>query len=72
VLASTPLRFVTDDVDRDHPLVIDRSMKAEVGGAIILRSGERKAQMIRVSGREARRWDRSVGCVQRCAHSSFE
>jgi len=48
--ASEPLRLVTDDLDRDHPLVAGRSIKAEIGGAIVLRSGERKAQMIRVLG----------------------
>jgi hypothetical protein len=48
--ASAPLRLVIDDVDRDHPLVADRSIKAEVGGAIVLRSDGRKAQMIRVLG----------------------
>jgi hypothetical protein len=48
--ASAPLRLVTDDVDRNHPLVAERSIKAEVGGAIVLRDGGRKAQMIRVLG----------------------
>ncbi len=48
--ASAPLRFVIDDVDRNHPLVADRSIRAEVGGAIVFRSGGRKAQMIRVLG----------------------
>ena len=48
--SSAPLRLVIDDVDRDHPLVVDRSIKAEVGGAIVLRDGGRKAQMIRVLG----------------------
>ncbi len=48
--ASAPLRLVIDDVDRDHPLVADRSIKAEVGGGIVLRSDGRKAQMIRVLG----------------------
>jgi hypothetical protein len=47
---SAPLRLVIDDVDRDHPLVADRSIKAEVGGGIIMRSDGRKAQMIRVLG----------------------
>jgi hypothetical protein len=47
---SAPLRLVIDDVDRDHPLVADRSIKAEVGGAIVVRSDGRKAQMIRVLG----------------------
>jgi hypothetical protein len=48
--ASQPLRLVIDDVDRDHPLVADRSIKAEVGGAIVLGSEGHKAQMIRVLG----------------------
>jgi hypothetical protein len=48
--ASAPLRFVIDDVDRNHPLVSDRSIKAEVGGAIVVRTGGHKAQMIRVLG----------------------
>ncbi len=48
--ASPPLRFVVDDVDRDHPLVADRSIRAEVGGAIVFRADGRKAQMIRVLG----------------------
>jgi len=48
--ASAPLRLVTDDVDRNHPLVADRSIKAEVGGAVVFRIDGRKAQMIRVLG----------------------
>jgi hypothetical protein len=48
--ASAPLRFVIDEVDRDHPLVAGRSLKAEVGGAIVVRSDLRKAQMIRLLG----------------------
>jgi hypothetical protein len=48
--ASAPLRLVTDDVDRDHPLVVGRSIKAEIGGGIVFRSEGRKAQMIRVLG----------------------
>lgn len=48
--ASAPLRLVIDDVDRNHPLVAGRSIKAEVGGAIVFRRGGRKAQMIRVLG----------------------
>jgi hypothetical protein len=48
--ASAPLRLVIDDVDRNHPLVAERSIKAEVGGAIVLRDGGHKAQMIRVLG----------------------
>jgi hypothetical protein len=48
--ASAPLRAVMDDVDRNHPLVASRSIKAEVGGALVFRSAGRKAQMIRVLG----------------------
>jgi hypothetical protein len=48
--SSAPLRLVIDDVDRSHPLVADRSVKAELGGAIVLRDGGRKAQMVRVLG----------------------
>lgn len=48
--ASAPLRLVTDDLDRNHPLVAGRSIKAEVGGGILFRSDGRKAQMIRVLG----------------------
>jgi hypothetical protein len=51
--ASAPLRLVVDDVDRDHPLVNDRSIKAELGGAVSMRLEGRKAQMIRVLGPRA-------------------
>jgi hypothetical protein len=51
--SSAPLRLVMDDIDRNHPLVADRSLKAEVGGAIVVRDGGRKAQMIRVLGPRA-------------------
>ena len=49
--ASAPLRFVVDDVDRAHPLVAARSMRAEVGGAIVVRDAAgKKLQAIRVAG----------------------
>jgi hypothetical protein len=48
--ASAPLRLVIDDVDRNNPLGANRSIKAEVGGAIVFRDEGRKAQMIRVLG----------------------
>jgi hypothetical protein len=48
--ASAPLRFVIDDVDRNHPLVAERSIKASLGGAIVFRHAGRKAQMIRLLG----------------------
>jgi hypothetical protein len=41
---------VADDVDRDHPLVLGRSIKADLGGALVFRSAGRKAQMVRVLG----------------------
>lgn len=47
---SAPVRAVIDDVDRAHPLVADRSIKAELGGALVVRDGGRKAQMVRVLG----------------------
>jgi hypothetical protein len=49
--ASTLLRFVVDDVDRKHPVVASRSIKAEVGGAIVVRDAKgKKLQAIRVAG----------------------
>jgi hypothetical protein len=48
--ASPPLRVVVDDVDRNHPLGAGRSIKGEVGGAIVFRSDGRKAQMVRILG----------------------
>lgn len=49
--ASAPLRFVVDDVDRRHPLAAFRSLRAEVGGAIVVRDGAgKKLQAIRVAG----------------------
>lgn len=50
-VASAPIRFVVDDVDRAHPLVQSRSIRAEVGGAIVLvdHTGK-KLQAIRVKG----------------------
>lgn len=47
--ASLPLRLVVDEVDRSHPLALGRSLRAEVGGAIVLRAFGRK-QAIRVLG----------------------
>ncbi len=49
--ASMPLRFVSDDVDRSHPLVAMRSVRAEVGGAVVVRDASgKKLQAIRVAG----------------------
>jgi hypothetical protein len=51
--ASVPLRFVVDEVDRRHPLVEGRSVRAELGGAIVIRKDGRKLQAIRVLGPRA-------------------
>ena len=49
--ATAPLRFVVDDVDRNHTLVVSRSIRAEVGGAIVVRdSAGKKLTSIRVGG----------------------
>lgn len=49
--ASAPIRYVVDDVDRRHPLVAARSVKAEVGGAVVVRDAKgKKLQAIRVAG----------------------
>jgi hypothetical protein len=48
--ASEPIRFVIDDVDRRHALASGRSIRAELGGAIVVREGGKKAQAIRVLG----------------------
>jgi hypothetical protein len=49
--ATAPFRFVVDDVDRRHPLVATRSIKADVGGAIVVRDAKgKKLQAIRVAG----------------------
>lgn len=60
--ATAPIRFVVDDVDRAHPLVRERSVRAEVGGAIVVRDAAgRKLQAIRVAGPRAS----SVGPIGR-------
>jgi hypothetical protein len=50
--ATMPIRFVMDDVDRTHPLVQNRSVRAEVGGWLSVRAGHAavKSQAIRVLG----------------------
>src|SRR5207302_10342446 len=46
---TAPIRIVVDDVDRAQPLVIDRSVRGEVGGALVARVGKAN-QSIRVEG----------------------
>jgi hypothetical protein len=42
---------VADNIDRNHPLVADRSIKVELGGAIAVASAQmEKRQMLRVAG----------------------
>ncbi len=48
---ATPLvRSVADDIDRLHPLVKDRSVRADVGGKLSLVAGGRALSSIRVGG----------------------
>lgn len=50
-LATAPIRLVVDDVDRAHSLVASRSLRAEVGGALVVREASgKKLQAIRVAG----------------------
>lgn len=51
-LVTPPIRIVVDDVDRTHPLVADRSVRGEVGGALVARTTRAK-QSIRVEGPRA-------------------
>ncbi len=51
VCRSTPLlRIVSDDIDRNHPLVKDRSVRAEVGGTLNVSAASRSFGSIRVGG----------------------
>lgn len=52
--STRPIRAVGDDIDRSHPMVADRSIKAKLGGAIsVAAPGGRKLQMIRIAGPRA-------------------
>ncbi len=48
--ATPAIRFTVDDVDRVHAVASARSLRGEVGGAIVLRLNGRKMQAIRVLG----------------------
>ncbi|WP_437961437.1 hypothetical protein WME76_18530 [Sorangium sp. So ce119] len=49
--STRPLRAVADDIDRNHPMIADRSVKGEVGGALVVAvPGGPKLQMIRIAG----------------------
>jgi hypothetical protein len=45
-----PIRAVTDGLDRSHPRALERSLRAEVGGRLIVFSLGQKAASIRVGG----------------------
>ncbi len=51
--ATAPLRLVVDEIERTHPVGRGRSLRAEVGGAVVLRLAGRKMQAIRVAGPRA-------------------
>lgn len=60
--STRPIRAVADDIDRGHPMVADRSIKAKLGGALVIAApGGRKLQMIRVAGPRAS----DVGSIER-------
>ncbi len=49
-VATAPVRAVADDVDRDHPLARERSVRAEVGGALALAAFGRELLSFAVGG----------------------
>lgn len=49
--STRPIRAVADDIDRNHPMVADRSIKAVLGGALVVASPTgAKLDAIRVAG----------------------
>jgi len=48
--ATALLRVVADDIDRNHPLVKDRSIRAEVGGTIVVGAADRPFGVMNVGG----------------------
>ncbi len=63
VCATTPpIRAVMDDLDRQHPLSVARSIKVELGGVLAIGLGDRPSQMfLRVGGPR----DSAVGPIDR-------
>jgi len=55
-----PVRVVSDPMDQSHPLVVDRSVRAVLGGGLVVRVGD-LAQQIRVGGPRSTRY----GPIQR-------
>lgn len=56
-----PIRATADLVDRQHPAISGRSLRAEVGGRIVVEAEGRKAASIRVGGPR----ETSLGPVER-------
>ena len=48
--STDPIRATSDLIDRNHPASVDRSIRAEVGGRIVVQVEGRKASSIRVGG----------------------
>lgn len=60
--STIPIRAALDEIDRRHPLILERSIRAELGGAIAVASPRGgKLQMIRVGGPRRS----SVGSIDR-------
>ncbi|MCU0681354.1 MAG: hypothetical protein MUF34_03690 [Polyangiaceae bacterium] len=58
---TAPVRPVFDEVDRSHPLATERSLQAELGGALVVRAQRRKLAAVRVVGPR----DADVGPIDR-------
>jgi hypothetical protein len=48
--STPPLRAVADDIDRSHPAAIGRSLRAELGGALVVSADGHALQSLRVAG----------------------
>ncbi len=59
--STAPVRPVFDEVDRAHPLATERSLQAELGGALVVRAQRRKLAAVRVVGPR----DADVGPIDR-------
>ena len=61
--STRPIRAVPDDIDRDHPMVRDRSIRAVVGGAldVVLPGKTQKLGSLRVAGPRAS----ALGSIER-------
>lgn len=59
--STAPVRPVFDEIDRVHPLATERSLQAELGGALVVRAQRRKLAAVRVVGPR----DADVGPIDR-------